>query len=104
MSITTLAILTVSICFSIVTHTIGYFINRRPKFIVVGAMSYREFGSWHKAKAFIDKELGEHQVFIYEKNEYTYITSSNYTRRLFTKQSEIDLTEQENLHDYSESG
>ena len=103
MSITTTAILTISLCVSIVSHTISYFISRRTKFIVVGAMSYREFNNWHKAKNFIDKELGEYQVFIYEKNEYTFITSSNYVRRLFTKQNEIDLTNyQGNSYEHSE--
>ena len=100
MTITIIALI-ISIGISIVTHTISYFINHRPKFIVVGAMSYREFNSWNKAKKFIDKELAEYQVFIYEKNEYTYITSSNYMRRLFTKQNEVDLTELESSYDYS---
>lgn len=91
MSITTI-ILTISICFSIVSHTISYFIGYRPKFIVVGSMSYREFNSWHKAKKFIDNELAEYQVFIYEKNEYTFITSSNYMMRIYNRKNEIDLT------------
>ena len=92
MSIKTLAILIISLCLSTVAHTISFFVKRRPKFIVVGNMSYREFNTWHKAKAFIDNELGEQQVFIYEKNEYTFITSSHYTGRLFAREKEVDLT------------
>ena len=78
MSASTLCIFITTISISAIWHIISYFIKRRPKFVVVGKMRYREFKSWHKAKEFINQQVDEYQVFIYEKHEYTFITSSHY--------------------------
>lgn len=90
-----LAVILISLGTSIFTHLIMRLIFKRPKFVVVGTMAYMEFNTWHKAKDYIDNQLGEYQVFIYEKFEYTYLTSSNDLRRTFTTPDEMDLSSED---------
>ena len=86
-----LAVILISVGTSIFTNLIMRLIFRRAKFVVVSTMVYMEFNTWNDTKEYLYSLLDEYQVFILEKNEYTYITSSNDSRRIFTSQDEVDL-------------
>lgn len=90
-----LAVILISVGTSIYTHLIMRLIFRRPKFVVVSTMVYMEFNTWNNTKEYLYSLLDEYQVFILEKNEYTYITSSNDSRRIFTTKDEIDLNNED---------
>lgn len=78
--------LIVSLAISVVSHSMTILFNQRPKFVVVANELYFEAHTWRKAKKYIkDNSLDDYQVFILEKNEYTFITSSP-SRRMFTRE------------------
>ena len=73
----TLLTLIISLSVSLIAHIISYFIRHRLKFIVIGSATYQEFNTWHKSKDYITANPDEYQIFVFEKNEYTFITNSN---------------------------
>ena len=74
---TTIITLLITLSISVIGHTLTIYYAQRPRFVVIASECYLEFKTWHKAQQYIKEEpLEDYQVFIFEKNEYTFITSS----------------------------